>query len=167
MEKGLVVALGEVFDFDRVAVEFLFLVEIEADERVLARGGLHVLHLELLDLLLAGRCLARLGFVGREARDEVLQVGDAVLRLGVRREQLLARLRRGEHIVVVAARINTQRAVVQVRHVRADGVEEVPVVRNDDDGALALVEDVLQPADRVDVQVVGRLVQQQDVGIGE
>ena len=40
-------------------------------------------------------------------------------------------------------------------------------MRDDDHRAVARVEDVFQPADGVDVEVVGRLVQQQDVRIGE
>ncbi len=38
---------------------------------------------------------------------------------------------------------------------------------NDDHGAVALHQDVFQPADGVDVQVVGRFVEQQHLGIGE
>jgi hypothetical protein len=44
---------------------------------------------------------------------------------------------------------------------------KVAVVRDHDDGGVALVQHVLQPADGVDVEVVGRLVEQQDVGVGE
>ena len=40
-------------------------------------------------------------------------------------------------------------------------------MRNDDHGRIALVEHVFQPANGVDVEVIGRLVQQQDVGIRE
>ena len=40
-------------------------------------------------------------------------------------------------------------------------------MRDDHHRAVALVEHLLEPADRVDVQVVGRLVEQEDVGIGE
>ncbi len=80
---------------------------------------------------------------------------------------LLLRQRRGHHVVVVVARIDADAAVVHVRHVRADAGQEVPVVRDDDHGARPLVEHVLQPADAIDVQVVGRLVQQQDVRIAE
>ncbi len=41
------------------------------------------------------------------------------------------------------------------------------VVRDDDHGAVALVQDAFEPAYGVDIQVVGRLVEQQDVGIAE
>ena len=40
-------------------------------------------------------------------------------------------------------------------------------MRDDDHGAVARVEHFLEPADGVDVEVVGRFVEQQDVGIGK
>ncbi|MNE08245.1 hypothetical protein D3C80_1008910 [compost metagenome] len=49
----------------------------------------------------------------------------------------------------------------------ADAVEEVPVVGNDDHGAVTRRENVFQPADGVDVQVVGWFVEQQHFRIGE
>jgi len=38
---------------------------------------------------------------------------------------------------------------------------------DDDHGGIALVEYVFQPANGVDVEVVGRFVEQQDVRVGE
>ncbi|MCY1405549.1 hypothetical protein D9M71_207890 [compost metagenome] len=49
----------------------------------------------------------------------------------------------------------------------ADAVQEVAVVGNDDHGGVTRREHAFQPADGVDVQVVGRFVQQQHVRIGE
>jgi hypothetical protein len=46
-------------------------------------------------------------------------------------------------------------------------VQEVAVVGDDDHRGVALVEHLLQPADGVDVEVVGRFVEQQDVRVGE
>ncbi len=40
------------------------------------------------------------------------------------------------------------------------------VVRDDDRRALVILEELLEPADRQDVEVVGRLVEQQRVGLG-
>src|SRR5690606_39860418 len=60
-----------------------------------------------------------------------------------------------------------QLAVIQVGHVCTDRVQEVAVVGNDDHGAVTDLENVLQPADGVDIQVVGRFVQQQHFRIGE
>ena len=49
----------------------------------------------------------------------------------------------------------------------ADHVQEVTVVRNDNHGAVAIVQRLLQPANGVDVQVVGRFIEQQDIRIGK
>ncbi len=49
----------------------------------------------------------------------------------------------------------------------ADLIQEVAVVRDDDHGAGTVVQHVFQPADGVDIEVVGRFVQQQDIRIGE
>ena len=78
-----------------------------------------------------------------------------------------ARLAGGGHVLVVVAGVDAQLAVVQVGHVGADAVQEVPVVGDDDHGAVARVQHLFQPPDGVDVQVVGGLVEQQDVRIGE
>ncbi len=42
--------------------------------------------------------------------------------------------------------------------------EKHPVVGNEDERAAIAQEECLEPADRVDIQVVGRLVQEKDVG---
>ena len=49
----------------------------------------------------------------------------------------------------------------------ADAVQEVAIVRDDDHGAVAFQQYPFQPADRVDIEVVGGFVQQHDVGFGE
>ena len=50
---------------------------------------------------------------------------------------------------------------------RADLVQEVTVVADDHHGRVVVVQRPFQPADRVDVEVVGRLVEQQHVGARE
>ena len=47
--------------------------------------------------------------------------------------------------------------------VGADGVEEVPVVRDHHEGFAVVLQEILEPDDRADVQVVRRLVQQQQI----
>jgi hypothetical protein len=77
---------------------------------------------------------------------------------------LLGRL--DKHLVVPP--VAGQPAAAQVDHVRADLVEEGAGVGDDDDrlGPLVLQE-ALEPQHRVEVQVVGGLVQQQHVGLDE
>ena len=144
-----------------------FLELLEADKRADAAGGFDLFQLDLVDLLGAAGGLLGLGGVGREAADEGLQLGDLRFLLGVVRQQTLARLGSGGHVLVVVAGEQAQLAVIQVGHVSADRVQEVTVVGNDDHGAGTRLEYVFQPADGVDIQVVGRFVQQQHIRIGE
>ena len=81
--------------------------------------------------------------------------------------QALAGLGSRGHVFIIVARVQAHFAVIQVCHMGADTVQEVAIVGNDDHGALTLVEHFFQPANGIDVQVVGGLVQQHDVRIGE
>ena len=65
------------------------------------------------------------------------------------------------------ARIAAQHAAVELDDARRDGVEEGAVVRHDHDAALEADEQLLEPGDRVEVEVVGRLVEEQHVGNGD
>ena len=87
--------------------------------------------------------------------------------LGIVREQAVTGLRRRGHVLVVITGKQAQFAKIQVGHVRANAVEKVPIVRNDDHGAVTRGQNRFQPADGVDIQVVGRLVQQQHFRIGK
>ena len=49
----------------------------------------------------------------------------------------------------------------------ADLIEKVAIVRDDDHRGIALIEHIFEPADGVDIKVVGRLVQQKNIGIRE
>ena len=58
-------------------------------------------------------------------------------------------------------------AAVELEDPLRDVVEEVAVVGDGDDRAGVLVEEALEPLDRLGVEVVGRLVEQQQVGVLE
>jgi hypothetical protein len=58
-------------------------------------------------------------------------------------------------------------AAVELEDPAGDVVEEVAVVRHGDDGALVLREEALEPEHRLGVEVVGGLVQEQQVRRGE
>ena len=58
-------------------------------------------------------------------------------------------------------------AAVELEDPAGDVVEEVPVVRHGDDGALVVREEALEPEHRLGVEVVRRLVEQEQVGRGE
>ena len=69
--------------------------------------------------------------------------------------------------VVVGPAVVRERARVQVDDVGAHGVEKVARVRHHDHRAVPLQQLVLQPQHGVQVQVVGGLVQQQNVRLHE
>ncbi len=56
---------------------------------------------------------------------------------------------------------------VELQDPLRDVVQEVAVVGDGDDRARVLGEEALQPLDRLGVEVVGRLVEQQQVGVLE
>ena len=56
-------------------------------------------------------------------------------------------------------------AVLDLDHVVRDVVEEVSIVRHHDDGARVLVDEDLEPLDRRRVEVVGRLIENEQVGL--
>lgn len=48
-----------------------------------------------------------------------------------------------------------------------DGIQKVTVVGYDQDDIFVACQEVFQPGDRIDIQVVGRLIQDQDIRISE
>ncbi len=129
-----------------------------------AVGRGHLLHaLQGLEPALG---LAGLGGLGSEAIDEALDAGDLRLLLRVGGLALAALLGVLGLEGREAAVVQPQLAVLQMGHVVHHGVEEVPVVGDQQQGAGVGGQPLLQPQDGVQVQVVGGLVQQQEVGPG-
>ena len=135
----------------------------EADIRPLDVGPRELGGLQPLHLLAARRRLAR-ARAGAEPGDEVVQLRDLLLALRVLGLDLRPDLGLGHDHVVVAAGIGDDRLVVDVGDVRADLIQEVPIVGDDDERALVANQELLQPVDRLEVEVVRRLVEQQRFG---
>ena len=72
-----------------------------------------------------------------------------------------------DEVVAVVAEVVGQRAQRQVGDARHDGVEEEAVVRDEDDRVRVGDEVLLEPVARVEIEVVGRLVEQQQVRLAE
>ena len=155
------IAETQLLDRYRRTIQLLAL--LEADVRVLPRRRPDLLDLDFFELLLARSRLARLGRVRGKAPHEFLQVGDPVLGFGVRGFDARPRLNRRQHEVVVVAGIDLQLLKIQIRHVGAHLIQEMPIVADDHHGGVVVVERAFQPADRIDVEIVGRFVQQQHV----
>ena len=139
---------------------------LEAEVRVAARGGgerLQRLRLLLYETQFA-LGLPRLAGLGPEAVDELSVVGDLALAV---REFLLASLLvlpLSDQIVVIVALVCGDRLIVDVDNVRCDIVEKPVVVGDDDDRSLELPQKLLEPADREDVEVVRRLIEEEGIG---
>ena len=65
--------------------------------------------------------------------------------------------------LAVVARVQVDREVLDVRDARADLVEEIAVVRDDQQDALVALQPALEPEDGGQVEMVRGLVEQQDV----
>ena len=101
--------------------------------------------------LTSKHCIPREGDpLRREQADELLQFRDLRTFLGVLGVQPLSRLDGRRHEIVIITGINPQLAVVYISHVCAYGIQEVPVMRDNNHRALALVELRFQPANGVD-----------------
>ena len=120
--------------------------------------------LQLPDLLLH---LLGLGVLGPEAADEGLgRIDLALLVLGRVDQGLVALLLLLLEVVVVAG-VEVDDAPVEVGDVRDHAVEEVAVVADDDQGARPGQQELLQPEQALEVEVVGGLVHEQQVGLLE
>ena len=142
------------------------LVELKADEgpRDIRPGqirGLQPLH------FLLARSGLRGTRAGRKARDEFVQLRDLLFALGVLLLDARADGRFRQHHVVVSAVVHDHGLVIDVGRMRANAVEEMPVVRDDDQHAFVLAQIVLQPVHGIEVKIVGRLVEQQRRRIAE
>ena len=137
------------------------LAEAEMEGRIDVGGGDHFHAFQRLDPALR---LAGLGGLGLEALDEAGQVGDfALLRF-------VGRLLGGEpggagaFVVGIAAAGQRQALEVDGEDLADHGVEEIAVVRNQQQRRRRVLQPAFEPEHGVEVEVVGRLVEQQQVG---
>ena len=123
--------------------------------------------LDLLERLDAALHLRRLGGVGGEALDEPLLLGQH--RLLARVGGLAVRFadRALALVEIVVARVHRDLAVVDLGDLRDDAVHELAVVRRHEQRAGSRFQEAFEPDDRLDVEMVGRLVHQQHVGLAE
>ena len=139
----------------------------EDDAGVAARRRLDLLHIEFLEHLFARGGLLRLGHIGAESLDEFEQL--LALLLGLLVLLLLltqSQLRRFVPEAVVAGE-ELHLVVVDIEGMGAHRVEEVAVVAHHEHGVFKFREIVFEPCHGVEVEVVGRLVEQKVVGVAE
>ena len=101
------------------------------------------------------------------ALHELALAGDLLgVRVGFLRRAFVA-LRALAVVGGVVAAERSQPPVAQLPDARHRRVEECPVVRGDEERARPPLEVHLEPLERVDVEVVRRLVEQEEVGVGD
>ncbi|MNZ69020.1 hypothetical protein D3C78_873040 [compost metagenome] len=64
---------------------------------------------------------------------------------------------------VIVADMHLDFAEVNIRNVRTYGVQEMPVMADYDNSALIACKEIFQPTNGFYVQMVGRLIEQQDI----
>ena len=122
---------------------------------------------DLLEHLDPALHLRRLGRLVAEAIDEHPDARDFLVLLALGLPQLLHPRFVRDEVAAVVADVVGQRAQRQIGDARDDGVEEEAIVRDEDDGMRVGVEVFLEPVARFEVEMVRRLVEQQQVGLAE
>ena len=126
--------------------------------------------LDLLDLVErfhAALHLRGLGRVRRKAIDEALFLREHRLLARVRRLAIRLANRSLPLVEVVVAGVARDLAAVDLGDLGDDAVHEIAVVRRHQERTGPRLEESLEPENRLDVQVVRRLVHQQDVGLAK
>ena len=155
------VSVVDVFELDDLDSAALRLGELEVQLAVVTFGRLDLVHpLDLLELALG---LRGLGVLGAEAVDEFHQAADLALLVFVGGQLLLLVGLALEQILVIAAAVTDQPALADLDDAADKLVQELAIVRDDQNRAGVAFQILLEPEQRFEVEVIGRLVQQQQV----
>ena len=118
-----------------------------------------------LHLLIAGQTGLVLGLTGLRRAAHPLELGlHALGELGIAVTLGLDTGSLGLQIRGVVALVGIEVTAVDLADPFGDVIQEVTIVRDGQDSALVVVQEVLEPQDRLGVQVVRGLVEQQQVG---
>jgi hypothetical protein len=132
--------------------------------KVDALGGADGFHpLDLVQLLDPTLDLTRLGRLVTELADEPLHLLDLVGLVPLSGLELLLPEQLLGLVIVIVAHVQTEAPQLQLRDPVHHAVEKVPVVGDDHHRPLVSREEVLDPLEGLEVQVVGRFVQQEQV----
>ena len=157
--------LGDAADSEYFVADLA--VGAEIDVGIFSAGGLDLLELDLFQCALTAGRLFGLGGVGGEAGDEFLELLDLFLFFLIGFLHLTDQKTGGFIPEIVVARIERDLSVINVCNVGADLVEEIAVVGDDNDCIGEVDQKFLQPVDGVQIQMVGGLVEEQNIGIAE
>ena len=144
-----------------------FTVRTEINERIFAARRLDIIELDFFERAFSGSGLLGLRCVRGKAGDELLEFFDFFFFF------LVGFLHLADHQLgrfipeIIVAGIERDFPVIDVGNIGADLVQEIPVMRNDNDRIREINQKFLKPGDRIQIEVVGRLVQKKNVGIAE
>ena len=154
-----------------LAVRFAHVVQLEHRAPALrahGKGEMDALALgrrldrhDFLEHLDAALHLRRLRRLIAEAIDEHLHARDLLVLLALRLAQLVHARVALDDVMRVVAGVIGQLAQVEIGDARDDGVEKEAIVRHEDDCVRVRREIFLEPVARLEVEMVGRLVEQQ------
>ena len=163
----------EVVEDDEVAVGLARVLQLEHRAAALGAGrevevdllalGRHLDRHHLLEHLDPALHLRRLGRLVAEPIDEHLDARDLFVLLALGLAQRLDALVVLDEVAAVVAVVVGQRAQRQIGDARDDGVEEEAIVRDEDHRVRVGVQILLEPVARLEIEMVGRLVEQQQV----
>ena len=127
----------------------------------------HLDALDLLEHLDAALHLRRLGGLVAEAVDELLHPGNLLVLMLLGLAQPLDAFGLCIEVLGVVADVVGDRAQRQVGDAADHRVEEVAVVGDQDDGVRVAAEVVLEPVAGLQVEMVGRLVEEQQARLAQ
>ena len=136
-------------------------IHVHAAQHITALGTAGTQFLQTADTALAAGAA---GF--HTLADPDLFLGQQLVRLGVDDGFLAELLFLLQHILGEVAGVGAQNAPIQLHDAGGDAVQKAAVMGDRDHAALEGNQQLFQPLDGVQVQVVGRLVEQQDIGAG-
>ena len=139
----------------------------EVNIRIFSAGRLNIIQLNFFQCTFSGSSLLGLGSICGETGDKLLQFLDLFFLFLVGFLHLLDQQLAGLVPEVVVTGIQLDLAVVDVGDLGTYLVQEVTVMGYYDNGILEINQEIFQPCDRIQIQMVGRLIQQQNVGITE
>ena len=130
--------------------------------RLLFRRNLDPLH--LLQFLDAALHLLGLGRLVAEAVDKYFQLLDAFALISIRRFQLLSPLGLLGKVLVVVAAVEEKLPVPDFDRLLHRDIEEVAIVGNQQEGIRIFVQVFFEPVAGFEIEMIGRLIEQQQVG---
>ena len=163
VDDVLTVRVMDVLQLDHAPAAALGLRELEADRAAIADGSLNLLH--ALDLLQLRLRLRGLRVLRAEAVGELLKLLDLLLLRPVRRELLRILLFALAEVVVVVAAEAHEPALADFHDAADELVEELAVVGDQQDRAGVRLQVALEPLQGLEIEVVRRLVEHQQVGL--